>query len=302
MFSFLTRRFSWVLIRNLEEDIINAKKKTYLQILHYVLTKNAELQKQYYLRKFLNSIEVPNEYTGDEEINQLLEELRQNQGEFKSTYEMVDELRDNVPDVVALKNDIKQIEQSRLQLKGNISIFESEYKKNDKFKAIFTITSQLRQEQEEDTLIEKKLEKQQYELDEMEDRLYIMKQHINESRKNLNPDVTASEMLINLRNNRNNNREAVEHMERVDLIDRRNRAMELESILSLPDISNDDIYQMTNERNHMQKECERLEAKLKISKSNTPEVEVFKENARKVFAAKEQARQQIEKVDTDCVK
>jgi hypothetical protein len=56
-----------------------------------------ELRKRYYLSKFLNAIIVHDEFTGDEEIIDLMNQYRELQSDFNATYQMVEEKRVVMP-------------------------------------------------------------------------------------------------------------------------------------------------------------------------------------------------------------
>lgn len=52
-----------------------------------------DLKKRYYLSKFLNNIIVNEEFSGDEEIIELVSKYRAMQAEFQTIYSMVEERR-----------------------------------------------------------------------------------------------------------------------------------------------------------------------------------------------------------------
>lgn len=56
-----------------------------------------ELKKKYYLSKFSNNVKVSEEYTGDEEIIELLSKYREMQADFSTYYSLLEERRQTVP-------------------------------------------------------------------------------------------------------------------------------------------------------------------------------------------------------------
>lgn len=66
-------------------------------MLHFLLTKKNELKKKYYLSKFITNIIVSDEFTGDEEIVDLLNKYKELQHDFQATHQMAEELRNNCP-------------------------------------------------------------------------------------------------------------------------------------------------------------------------------------------------------------
>ncbi len=78
-----------------------------------------------------------------------------------------------------LKEDIKKMETDKLQLNNKISIFKQKFKNKPDFIALFEVTSKLRKEQEEDSNLDKKLIKQQNEIEDFEERILVAKQRYN---------------------------------------------------------------------------------------------------------------------------
>lgn len=83
--------------RQLEDDLLKGEKKLLVQILHFLLSKIQELKKRYYLSKFLQNIPISEEFSGEEEIIELMSKYRALQAEFHSVHSMVEEKRQNIP-------------------------------------------------------------------------------------------------------------------------------------------------------------------------------------------------------------
>ncbi len=81
----------------MEDDLLRGDKKLLVQILHFTLTKLGDLKKRYYLSKFLNNIQVSEEFSGEEEIIELMSKYRSLQAEFQAVYSMVEERRQMMP-------------------------------------------------------------------------------------------------------------------------------------------------------------------------------------------------------------
>ncbi len=81
----------------MEDDLLRGDKKLLVQILHFTLTKSGDLKKRYYLSKFLNNIQVSEEFSGEEEIIELMSKYRSLQAEFQAVYSMVEERRQMMP-------------------------------------------------------------------------------------------------------------------------------------------------------------------------------------------------------------
>jgi hypothetical protein len=76
---------------------MKGEKKTLIQVIHFLLIKMGELRQRYYLSKFLNQINVNDEYNGDEEIIDLMNQYRELQNDFNAVYQMLQEKRAVMP-------------------------------------------------------------------------------------------------------------------------------------------------------------------------------------------------------------
>jgi len=68
------------------------------------------------------------------------------------------------------------MENDKIQLNNKISIFKQKFSNKQDFMALFNVTSKLRKEQEEDSNLDKKLIKQQNEIEVFEDKIMVAKQ------------------------------------------------------------------------------------------------------------------------------
>ncbi len=65
--------------------------------MHFLLTRMNELKKKYYLSKFSSNVKVSEEYTGDEEIIDLLSKYRELQADFSTYNSLLEEKIQTVP-------------------------------------------------------------------------------------------------------------------------------------------------------------------------------------------------------------
>jgi hypothetical protein len=166
---------------------------------------------------------------------------------------------------------------------------------------LFEITSKLRKEQEEDSNLDKRLTKQQFDLEDLDDRLLIGRQRLMDCKKNLADNISAFELLESLRNQRNANREAYENLSKYELIDKRSKLKSLEEILMLPEISYDELAKLKKDRLNFQNEIEKLENKVKNSASKSSELTIYKQNAIQATNNKESALKILDKLEKEKV-
>lgn len=285
--------------KQLEDDLNKAEKRLLIQIIHFTLTKLNELKKRYYLSKFLNNINIPDELNGDEEIIDLMNEYRELQSEFQSTYQLAEEKRTSKPQLKDLKDEIKKLQSDKIQLNNNISSFQKNYSNKPEFQALFESTSKLRKEQEEDSNLEKRLYRQKEELEELDNRLMVSKQRHIECSNSLKEDISAIDMLSNLRNQRDKNRETVENLSRYELIDKKSKLRALEEILIMPEVSYDMLNSSRMDKKKLEAENEKLDSKVKATSSKTNEITIYKNNAINALNAKEQSVKHLEKCEKE---
>ena len=188
-----------------------------------------------------------------------------------------------------------------MQLTASIAKFKKEYGTKKDFSELFEITSKLRKEQEEDSNLDKRLNKQQFDLEDLDDRLLITRQRLMDCKKNLSDNLSAFELLESLRNQRNANREAFDNLSKYELIDKRSKLKSLEEILMLPEISYDELAKLKKDRLNVQNEIEKLENKVKNSASKSSELTIYKQNAIQAANNKESALKIMDKLEKEKV-
>lgn len=285
--------------KQLEDDLAQADKKLLIQIIHFSLTKLNELKKKYYLSKYLNNIKVPDELTGDEEIINLLNQFKDLQYEFQASYELVEEKRTQKPNLKDLKNEINKLSSDKIQLNVNINNFKKSYSNKPDFKTLFESTSRLRKEQEEDSNLEKQVSRLQYELEEVENKLLLSRQKLIDSKNNLKENVSANNLLENLRTERDKNRDISDNLANIEILDKRNKLKALEEILIMPEITYDILNNTRNEKKKLESDIERLEIKLKSSPKQSSELEIYLNNVKIASENKERSSKMLDKLEKD---
>jgi len=186
-----------------------------------------------------------------------------------------------------------------MQLNNSINTFKKTYSNKPEFQNLFKSTSLLRKEQEEDSNLEKRLNKQEYELEELDNKLMIAKQKCLDCKNSLREDISAHDMLENLINQRDKNRETVENLSRYELVDKRSKLKALEEILIMPEISHDMLNSYRNDKKRLEIEIEKLEAKEKQTSSKTSEISIYINQAKTAQKAKEDSARLLEKLEKE---
>ena len=285
--------------RQLQEDLAKGDKRLLIQILHFILTRLDELKKKYYENKYMAPIKVSDEYKGDDEIIELMNNYKDLQAEFQTTYTMLEEKRANAPQIKELKEDIQKNQSDKLQLTSSIAKFKKEYANKQDFQELLEMTSKLRKEQEQDSNLDKKIAKQQYDIKEVEERLLVAQQRLIDNQKNLNDGVSALQLLEDARNQRNANRDAYETLSKSEYVDKTNKLRALEEILQMPEVTLDDISNLKQRRLNLLGDIDKLETKLKNSPIKSSELQIYKQNAMQATSAKETSSRLYDKLEKE---
>ena len=283
----------------LQEDLAKGDKRLLVQILHFILTELDELKKKYYQNKYMAPIRVSDEYVGDDEIAELITNYKDLQAEFQTTYAMLEEKRANAPQIKELKEDIQKNQSDKLQLTSSIARFKKEYANKQDFQELLEMTSKLRKEQEQDSNLEKKLAKQQYDIKEIEERLLVAQQRLIDNKKNLTDNVSALQLLEDARNQRNANRDTYENLSKSEYIDKKNKLKTLEEILRMPEVTYDDLSNLKQTRLNLLNDIDKLENKLKNSPIKSSELQIYKQNALQATSAKETSSRLYDKLEKE---
>ena len=292
-------KFPYPSERQLQDDLARGDKRLLIQILHFLLTGLRTLSDKYYVNKFTSQINISQEYLGDDDILELYNQLKEYQAEFLTTYNMLEEKKQNAPKIDEIQEDIRKSQNDKLQLSRSIAKHKKEYANKPDFQELFEMTSKLRKEQEQDSNLEKKLAKQQYDIKEAEERLIVAQQRLLDNKKNLDNNVSALKLLENTSVQRNNNRDAFENMSKYELIDRRNRIKTLEEILQMPEITMSDLQDLKQQRQELLLEIDKLENKLKNSPTHSSELQIYKQSAMQATNAREASEKNLAKLEKE---
>jgi hypothetical protein len=292
-------KFPYPSERQLQDDLARGDKRLLIQILHFLLTGLRTLSNKYYVNKFTAQINISQEYLGDDDILELFNQLKEYQAEFLTAYNMLEEKKQNAPKIDEIQEDIRKNQNDKLQLSRSIAKHKKEYANKPDFQELFEMTSKLRKEQEQDSNLEKKLAKQQYDIKEAEERLIVAQQKLLDNKKNLDNNVSALKLLENARAQRNNNRDAFENLSKYELIDRRNRLKTLEEILQMPDFTLNDLEELKQQRQELLLEIDKLENKLKNSPTHSSELQIYKQSALQATNARESSEKNLAKLEKE---
>ena len=291
--------FPYTSDHQLQTDLAKGDKRLLIQILHFILTNLDELKKKYYQNKYMAPIIISDEYAGDDEIIELMNQFKESQAQFQTTLNMLEEKRQTAPQIKELEEDIKKNQSDKMQLTSSIAKFKREYKDKKDFQELLDMTSKLRKEQEQDSNLEKKIAKQQYDIKEVEERIMVSHQRLIDNQKNINDNVSAMKLLEDARNQRNANRDTYENLSKYEYVDKKNKLKSLEEIIRMPEVTSEDIAGLKQARLNLISDIEKLENKLKNSPLKSSELQIYRQNAMQATSAKETSMRLYEKLEKD---
>ena len=291
--------FPYTSDNQLPNDLAKGDKRLLIQILHFILTNLDELKKKYYQNKYMAPIIISDEYAGDDEIIELMNQFKESQAQFQTTLNMLEEKRQTAPQIKELEEDIKKNQSDKMQLTSSIAKFKREYKDKKDFQELLDMTSKLRKEQEQDSNLEKKIAKQQYDIKEVEERIMVSQQRLIDNQKNITDNVSAVKLLEDARNQRNANRDTYDNLSKYEYVDKKNKLKSLEEIIRMPEVTSEDIAALKQARLNLMSDIEKLENKLKNSPLKSSELQIYRQNAMQATSAKETSMRLYEKLEKD---
>mmetsp|Transcript_25027 Transcript_25027/g.70526 ORF Transcript_25027/g.70526 Transcript_25027/m.70526 type:complete len:678 (-) Transcript_25027:211-2244(-) len=270
-----------------QQGVISGDKNTVHPILYWILNNLETLKKRSYLAKFCLNFEVPEAFLHEEKVLEIYESYKEHQSRFKATHAHVEQERQNRMNPADLQREVAQLDAEREQLQQKINHLRLKSERDEGFQVLLQVTSMLRKEQEEEARLAEKLAEQRYQLEQTE-QMYIEKSgKLREMREAQQEggEGNAEAMLKMLRSDVQKNREALNRV-RKESEEKFQRLKDIESALSDPPVTKQDIDNLEGEISQMQAEIQALE--LKVTEQNQDSrLAVYKQQANLVAKKKE---------------
>ena len=97
-------------------ELIGGTTRVVYPLLYHLLSRFPQLKQRAYLARYIRPFECPAEYAADPVMSALIQQYHDKQYLFKETHKNVTKLRENATNVSAMKSDMKQLENEKLQL------------------------------------------------------------------------------------------------------------------------------------------------------------------------------------------
>ena len=286
--------FPFELTPQVRRDIVHGEKRTIQNILLWILQRPQDLKRIAYTSKFLVSLAIPEELLMDEEMREAMQVYKDLQAEFTAVHQNLEYIRSESMSPEQLKKEITQLELEKEQLVTKIKLFKDKNTDSD-FQELLEATSMLRKEQETEARYSEKMAEQRNHLEYCEQQQINSRQRLMDSRRNTSDDVTADQMLANLRNETKKNRELCYDVLGRELTDKNERGQKIEMLLAEPITTQNDIDKFANEVRRLQRECQVLEDKLNSTDPADDNLAIYKTQA---AAASKKKENKIEEMNS----
>lgn len=282
----------------LKRDIVHGEKRTIHNILLWILQRPQDLKRIAYTSKFLVALAIPEELQMDEEIRETMQVYRDLQAEFTAVHQNLEIIRSESMSPDQLKKEITQLESEKEQLITKINLFKDKNTDSD-FQELLEATSMLRKEQETEAKYSEKMLEQRNHIDFYEQQQINSRQRLMDARRNTSDDVTADQMLQNLRNETKKNRELCYDVLGRELTDKTERCQKIEMLLNEPITTQSDIDKLANEVRRLQRECQTLEDKISSADPADDNLAIYKTQAAAASKKKENKFEEMNQLEKE---
>lgn len=282
----------------LKRDLVHGDKKVINNILLWILQRPQDLKRIAYTSKFLVSLAIPEELLMDEEIRETMQVYKDLQAEFTAVHQNLEMLRSESMSPEQLKKEITQLESEKEQLVTKINMFKDK-NTDSEFQELLEATSMLRKEQETEARYAEKAADQRNMLEHYEQQQYATRQRLMDARKNTSNDVTADQMLMQLRNETKKNRELCYDVLGRELQDKGERCQKIEMLLSEPITTQGDIDKLANEVRRLQRDCQVLDDKLSSANPADDNLAIYKTQAAAASKRKDNKNEEMHSLEKE---
>jgi len=270
-----------------QQGLTSGDKSTVHRILYWLLSNLEALRKRSYLAKFCMNMDVPEEFLREEKVHEVYQQYKELQASFKATHAQIEKERQSRMDPTELQREVGQLDAEREQLAQKIQHLRNKSEKDEQFQVLLQVTSMLRKEQEEEARLGEKLAEQRYQLEQTEHMYIERSARLREMREAQQSDGegSAEAMLKMLRLEVQRGREAFGRV-RKETEEKFQRLKEIDSALSDPPVTADDIDDLEAQIGRMQGEIQSLEQKVGEQNQDS-RLSVYKQQANLVSKKKE---------------
>eukprot|EP00921_Rhytidocystis_pertsovi_P004872 GHVQ01008471.1.p1 GENE.GHVQ01008471.1~~GHVQ01008471.1.p1 ORF type:complete len:567 (-),score=87.88 GHVQ01008471.1:2457-4157(-) len=245
---------------NFRDGLITGDKKIIYPVLSFLLKDLSRLKKRAYLGRFLVEVELPPEIPKDEALQDCLQQYAALQCRFKVTHAALQETKTSGVTPSKIQYDIQQLESEKEQLRHKISNLKERISNQEGFQRVFSATSSLRKEQEEEARLSDRFQEQRLLLEGVEEQYSAISQQLHGmSASTRTAEVSPETMLNTLTEEASRNRTVLDQLDS-KIQETNSRATEIEISLAEPSVNLEQIGELELQVSSLQDDLARKQA------------------------------------------
>ncbi|DAZ95015.1 TPA: hypothetical protein N0F65_003641 [Lagenidium giganteum] len=286
------------------DALIHGERQVIYPILHWALKSMPGHKKRAYLGRFLAPLSVPQEYFGNETLNNMYEHYKQLQEQFKAVHKEIDQLRNSKTRPGELRKEISQLEEESHQLQEKIANLKKKTQSESGFKDILEATSALRKEQEEQAKLAERKRDQMMSLSLVEKRSRECEQRLMDLRASLSHDTPPDQLFDHLKTQVERNQDILMTKFPQEFKVQQENLQRLERALSEPPKTEADIADMEDELSSLKKSIQQFQAQIAEAQKNAGDdkLAIFRQHANVQAKKVSDKEEEIENLRSEKVK
>lgn len=263
------------------ENISRGGSHMLYPILQWALQNLAIHKKRAYLGRYLAPLQVPQEFLGDDALNDMNDHYKELQQEFKKSHKQVDANRNSSIQPAELRKEITQLEEERQQLKEKISYLKRKSSKEPGFKELMEVTSAFRKQQEEQQKLLDRKHDQEMGVSVSEKRYRAVYQHVQEMKAATSGSVSPDELFDQLSKRVDHNRHLLTAIIPREYNKKKQVLHRLEHELRAPRKTEHDINDVSDEVGRLKQAIEHFNNQITTAQRNSGDdkMAIFRQHA-----------------------
>ncbi|KAJ3252478.1 Intraflagellar transport protein 81 [Boothiomyces macroporosus] len=267
--------------------VMAPNRQAILYYLTFLLKDLATHKKRAYLAQFLSIPEIPSEFSQDDVIIDLTNQIEQVQEEFRNTHRYLDGLKQSGPNSTAVKREIQQMEEEKQQLLSKITRIQKKIQGVPKSEQWLQAARNLRTEQQHELALVDRLREQRAQVSQADAKYTNAVQKLKTVKANL-MNSSPESIFAKMEEEHGMNRFLSQENFPKNLMEAEVRIRDLNEILAQPSISEQEFAKLEAEIAKINNEIVELaEKKLKISNSGDANLALFRQQAQIIARKKE---------------
>lgn len=166
-------------------------------LLEWLLQRLPELKKRSYLAKFLVKLDIPQEFLGDVDVNEMYQQYIGLIEQFKECHKQCEQLRNASLSTSEVKRDIENMEEEKKQLTKRVERIKKKVESFPNAISLLTVARSLRQEKERQEALNLQKQEQSIAIHHADQRLQRLTQNLRDlkqSRSDATPEVLVKRL------------------------------------------------------------------------------------------------------------